>query len=92
MVNNALTFIVLTALPPFVQGGINLANDAMTWLIVLSGGIAAALGVYNIIKWYSADDNQKPAALKKVKDICFGAVGVVIFEAVIKLVLSYFVA
>ena len=89
--NNKYTVVVMTGLPQFVQDAIRLGNDAMTWVIALSAVAAACFGGYFIMKWYTADDNEKPAALKKVKQVVIGAVGVVIFEAVVKLVLSYFV-
>lgn len=78
-------------MPQFVQDAIRLGNDAMLWVIALSAVAAATWGGYLIMKWYTADDNEKPAAMKKVKQVVFGAVGVVIFEAVIKLILSYFI-
>ena len=81
-----------TAVPSWAQGIINLANDAMRVLIIVSSGVAVAIGAYYIVKWYTADDNEKAPAMKKVKQVVFGAVGVVVFEGVLKWVLSYFVS
>lgn len=79
------------AIPSWAQGIINLANDAMKIIIVVSGILAVTVGGYFIVKWYTADENEKAPALKKVKQVVFGAVGVVVFEGVLKWVLSYFV-
>lgn len=76
--------------PQFVTDIIDLGNDAMTWIIAVSAVVAAAMGGYFLVKWYTAEDNEKAPAMKKVKQVVFGAVGVVIFESLIKLVLSYF--
>lgn len=79
-----------TAVPTWAQGIINLANDAMRILIIVSGIVAVTIGAYFIVKWYTADDNEKAPALKKVKQVVFGAVGVVVFEGILKWVLAYF--
>lgn len=77
-------------MPTFAQGIINLANDALTILIVISGAIAVGFGVFFIIKWYTADDNEKAPAAKKVRQVVIGAVGVVAFSGILKWVLTYF--
>lgn len=82
--------IIIATQPQFVTDIIRLGNDAMTWIIAISAVVAAAMGGYFLVKWYTADDNEKAPAMKKVKQVVFGAVGVVIFESLIKLVLSYF--
>lgn len=79
-----------TALPSFVQSIINLANDATTWLLAISIVLAAVMGIYRGIQWYTADDNEKAPAAKRVKTVIIGAVLVVGFEGILKLVLSYF--
>lgn len=79
-----------TTVPTWAQGIINLANDAMRILIIVSGIVAVTIGAYFIVKWYTADDNEKAPALKKVKQVVFGAVGVVVFEGILKWVLAYF--
>ena len=79
------------AQPQFVTDILTLGNDAMTWLIAISAVVAVVFGIFFIMKWYKADDNEKPAAMKKVQGVIMGAVGVVIFEAFLKLVLSYFI-
>lgn len=76
--------------PQFITDTIRLANDAATWLIVLSAAVAVVFLMWNGIKWYSAEDNEKPAHLKRIKGIFIGAVGVLIAEAVFKFVLAYY--
>lgn len=90
--SNLVTPVMLTGIPWFFQSAINLCNDVCTWLIVLSAALAVVLLIYNGIKWYSADQNEKPMEMKKIKSIFFGAVLVVCAEAIVKLVLSYFSA
>lgn len=82
--------VILTTTPQFVQDATLLANDALSWIIAISSVVAAALGAFFLVKWYSADENEKAPAMKKVKQVVLGAVGVLIFEAILKLVLSYF--
>lgn len=76
--------------PQFVTDTITLMNDGTTWLLLVSVAAAVAVGVFFIIKWYTASENEKPAAAKRIKGVVIGAVGVVIFEVVLKLVLSYY--
>lgn len=90
MKNVTVLTIMLTAIPQFVTDTITLANDASTWLIAVSAVVASFLAGWFGFKWYRADENEKPAAAKRVKGVVIGAVGVVLAEAIIKLVLSYY--
>lgn len=87
---NKIIFFSATAAPQFITDTIKLGNDAMTWLIAVSAVAAAGFAAWFAFKWYQADENEKPAAAKRIKSVGIGAVGVVIAEAVIKLVLSYY--
>ena len=90
MKNITVLTIMLTATPQFITDTIRLANDASTWLIALSAVVAGFLAAWFGFKWYRADENEKPAAVKRIKGVAIGAVGVVLAEAIIKLVLSYY--
>ena len=81
---------IVTQTPQFVSDAVRLANDATTWLLVISAAVAVVLLIYRIFIWYQASDNERPNEQKKIKITIFGAVGVIIGEAVLKLVLSYF--
>ena len=76
--------------PKFVQGIINLFTDGMKYLIAVSLVVAVFMGGFFLVKWYTADDNEKPAAMKKVKHVVIGAVAVIAFEGLLMWVLSYF--
>lgn len=83
--------VFLNAAPPqFVTDTVSLMNDGTKWLLLISVAAAVAVGVYFIIKWYTASENEKPAAAKRIKGVVIGAVGVVTFEVILKLVLSYY--
>lgn len=81
---------MLLTTPQFITDTTRLANDATKWLIIISAAVAVVLLMWNGIKWYSAEDNEKPAQLKKIKGIFIGAVGVIVAEAVLKFVLAYY--
>ena len=61
--------IVAGAQPQFVTDLIRLLNDAMTWLLIISAAAAVVLGLVFILQWMAADENEKPAAKKKIKTL-----------------------
>lgn len=83
--------ILAGAQPQFVTDLIRLLNDAMTWLLVISAAAAVVLGLIFILQWMAADENEKPAAKKKIKTVVIAAVIAVAFEGVLKFILSYFI-
>ena len=86
-----MRIIAATAAPPqFVSDTIRLAKDAMGWLIAISAVMAALFAGWFAFEWYRADENEKPRSMKKLKGVGLGAVGVIVAEAVITLVLSYY--
>ena len=82
--------VLLTATPQFVKDTVSFGNALMSVLLVMSGIGAVIVGTIFIIRWYGAEDNDKPAAAKRVKTVVFGAVGAIIFESVLKWVLSFY--
>lgn len=83
--------IVAGAQPQFVTDLTRLLNDAMTWLLIISAAAAVVLGLWFILQWMSADENEKPAAKKKIKTVVIAAVIAVAFEGIMKFILSYFI-
>mgnify|MGYP000056442669 CR=1 FL=1 len=83
--------IVAGAQPQFVTDLIRLLNDAMTWLLIISAAAAVVLGLVFILQWMAADENEKPAAKKKIKTVVIAAVIAVAFEGIMKFILSYFI-
>jgi len=77
--------------PKIVQGIINLFTDAAGYLIGISAVAALVFGVFFGLKWYTAGENDKPAAEKRLKHVVIGAVLVISFEGILSWVLSYFV-
>lgn len=82
--------VFLTAVPPFATKVCNFFHAATVALIVISVPVAVFAAVWFTIKWYTADENDKPAALKKVKNVIVGAVIVVSIEGLLTWILSFF--
>ena len=83
-------FQVSLTRPKFVQGIINLFTDGMKFLIAVSIVVAVFMGGFFLVKWYTANENEKPAAMKNVKHVVIGAVAIIAFEGILTWVLSYF--
>lgn len=90
MMRRGVGVFLNAAQPQFVTDTVNLMNDGTKWLLVVSVAAAVAVGVFFIFKWFTASENEKPAAAKRIKSVVIGAVGVVTFEVILKLVLSYY--
>lgn len=83
---------VVGNIPPFIQGLINLANDASIWLCVLDPVIAIVVLSVNGIKGMIADDEQDDKVVKKrTGKVIFWAVFIFCVSGIVALVSSYFV-
>ena len=77
-------------MPPWAQGFLNLGQAILYILIAGSAVYAVVCGAKSAIKWYSSDEQTKPAAEKEMKRVVIGAIIVVIFDGVLAWVLSFF--
>lgn len=82
--------VLLTAMPEFATRAANFFHAVIVVLIALSTPAAAVMAIWFTIKWYTADDNDKPAAAKRIKIVLAGAVIVVSIEGVVAWILSFF--
>lgn len=95
ILNGATTVMLDTTLgestrPQIIDDSLKLFNDGTTWLIAFSIGLAVFIGIASIIVWYNANENEKPAAVKRIKGVVIGSICVVAFESIFKFILSYY--
>lgn len=83
--------IMLAKEPQFVTDLKLFLSDAIGILIGISFAIGVLFLVIEGIKMYNADENDKKPHIKKIKTIVFVTIGIVIAEAALSWVLSYFI-
>ena len=89
---NLLNMVTLAATTPqFVTDTVRLANDAATWVIMITAAVGVSIAIYFFVKWGFSSENAKAVAWKRSWTAVAVTVGAGLVEGLIKLLLSYYI-
>lgn len=73
-----------------VTGVKALITDATVVLIGITAGLTGLLIIYNLIRYKTADDQEKPKFNKGWKSALICGLGIILAESIVAVVFSYF--